>query len=184
MTRQDIRLTGTSYAVLGLVRHLGRATPYDLKQLLTETIENFWPVPHTTFYAEPARLAGAGYLHEDQEQGGRRRKRYELTDRGRAALEAWAAEPSTTPPQVHDEGLLKVFLGADPERAFAERRSWHEAKVAELEGYRALADEALAALADDAPERAPVVAMRNSLDAGIAFHRTYLQLFAVERERG
>src|SRR5438105_2892799 len=112
MTRQEeIRMSGTSYAVLGLVRYLGRATPYDLKRLIAESIENFWPVPHTTFYAEPARLTRAGYLHEEQEPGGRRRKLYELTDKGRAALEQWVADTDAAAPQVRDEGVLKVFLG-------------------------------------------------------------------------
>ena len=51
------RLTSTSYAVLSLLELLGEATSYDLKQALVRSIENFWRVPHTTFYEEPARLA-------------------------------------------------------------------------------------------------------------------------------
>jgi len=73
MTSKPIRLTGTSYAVLSLLELSGPATVYDLKQSLEQSIENFWPVPHTTFYAEPARLAAAGLLTEQQEDGGRRR---------------------------------------------------------------------------------------------------------------
>jgi hypothetical protein len=53
MTRKSIRLGGTSYAVLTLLELLGPSTPYDLKQALERSIENFWPVPHTSFYAEP-----------------------------------------------------------------------------------------------------------------------------------
>ena len=68
MEGNPIRLSGTSYAVLSLIGFLGEATPYDLKRTMALSIENFWPVPHTTFYAEPARLAAAGYLEERQEQ--------------------------------------------------------------------------------------------------------------------
>ena len=56
--------------MLSLLELLGAATPYDLKQALERSIENFWPVPHTTFYAEPARLAAAGLLSEQQEAAG------------------------------------------------------------------------------------------------------------------
>ena len=135
MKSKPIRLTSTSYAVLSLLELLGEATPYDLKQALERSIENFWPVPHTTFYEEPARLAQAGYLSQRQESGGRRRKRYKLTDSGREALRDWADTPGAAPPQYRDEGMLKVFAGADPQAVFAGRGDWHRAKLAELEGY-------------------------------------------------
>src|SRR5687767_11938948 len=105
-----MKLTTTSYAVLGLVDLLGEATPYDLKGAIEQSIDHFWPVPHTTFYAEPARLAKGGMLSESQEEGGRRRKHYTLTDAGREALRTWVARPQVAPPQLHDEMLLKIFL--------------------------------------------------------------------------
>jgi PadR family transcriptional regulator AphA len=120
---------------LSLLDLLGEATPYDLKQALERSIENFWPVPHTTFYDEPARLAKAGYLSQSQEAGGRRRKRYALTDTGRTALREWADSPGAPPSQYRDEGMLKVFAGANPRVVFAGRGDWHRAKLAELEGY-------------------------------------------------
>lgn len=181
MTRQEpIRLSGTSYAVLGFVRHLGRATPYDLKQLIAESLDNFWPVPHTTFYAEPTRLAAAGYLREEQEAGGRRRKLYELTDEGRAVLEAWVADPVASPPQLRDEGVLKVFLGADPAAIFGQRRAWHEDKVAELGRYLEGIEAALAEESGDATHRRSLEGIATSLAAGAAFHRTYLTLLDEE----
>jgi PadR family transcriptional regulator, regulatory protein AphA len=129
------RLTTTSYAVLCLLDLAGEATPYELKQMLVNSIEHFWPIPHTTFYDEPARLAKAGYLSESQEQGGRRRKRYALTHLGREALRAWTQAPGAQPSQYRDEAMVKVFAGADPEAAFAGRIDWHRAQLAELEGY-------------------------------------------------
>ena len=135
MKSKSIRLTTTSYAVMSLLELLGEATPYDLKQALEQSTQNFWPVPHTTFYEEPARLAQAGYLSQSQESGGRRRKRYALTDSGHEALREWANSPATTPSQFRDEGMLKVFAGADPQVVYAGRGDWHRAKLAELEGY-------------------------------------------------
>ena len=82
MSREPVRLSGTSYAVLGLVSVWGPCTPYDLKGAIETTVANFWPVPHTTFYVEPARLAEAGLLAVDQEDHGRRRKLYSITAAG------------------------------------------------------------------------------------------------------
>src|SRR5437763_12769613 len=136
MALRDIRLSPSSYAVMALLRAAGgESTPYELKQLLEKSVENFWPVPHTTFYAEPARLAAGGFLSERQEPGGRRRKLYALTEKGREALEAWThAEPSA-PPQLRDEGVLKIFAGADPLPILRRRAEWHRRKLAEPERY-------------------------------------------------
>ncbi|HEX8753697.1 MAG TPA: helix-turn-helix transcriptional regulator, partial [Solirubrobacterales bacterium] len=111
MKSKPIRLTGTSYALLALLQEFGEMTSYEIKGKLESSIENFWPVPHTTAYEEPARLAAAGYLSARQEEGGRRRRSYAVTDAGREALAAWAAEPTAAPPQLRDEVMLKVFAG-------------------------------------------------------------------------
>jgi PadR family transcriptional regulator AphA len=167
-----IRLTTTSYAVLGLLDMLGEATPYDLKQALEHSIENFWPVPHTTFYEEPARLAKAGYLSQTQEAGGRRRKSYALTEAGREALRAWADSPGAPPSQYRDEGMLKVFAGADPMVVFAGRADWHRSKLAEFEGYL----EALRACEPDASQHRPSGA-EATLIGGIEYHRQMGAIF-------
>jgi DNA-binding PadR family transcriptional regulator len=131
----DIKLTSMSYVVLGLVSQLGSATPYDLKRAVELTVSNFWPTPHTTLYAEPARLAAAGYLDEDQEPGGRRRKQYTMTPKGREALGAWLGDPQAAPPVMHDEAMLKVFFGADPAPLAERKREWHREQLALLDHY-------------------------------------------------
>jgi DNA-binding PadR family transcriptional regulator len=170
--RNPIRLTSTSYAVLALFEHLGEATSYDVKQALERSIENFWPVPHTTAYDEPARLAEAGYLSVSQEPGGRRRKRYALTDAGRAALRAWAAEPTAAGPQLRDEVLLKIFAGADPLPLLHARAVWHRTKLAELEGYLENVRGASEWLG---PER--------TLIAGVSYHRKMLEVLDAVLDR-
>ena len=106
MKSKSIKLTGTSYALLALLAEFGEMTSYDIKQALESSIQNFWPVPHTTAYEEPARLAAAGYLSARQEEGGRRRRVYSLTESGRQALAEWAADPASTPPLLRDEAML------------------------------------------------------------------------------
>jgi PadR family transcriptional regulator AphA len=167
MKGKSIRLTTTSYALLALLDQLGEATSYDIKQALDHSIQNFWPVPHTTAYEEPARLAQAGYLSVEQEAGGRRRKRYKLTAAGGEALRAWAAEPGIAPPQLRDEMLVKVFAGADPAPLLPTRVEWHEAKLQELAGYL---EKVRAAEGWEASER--------TLLAGLAYHRKMLELLA------
>jgi PadR family transcriptional regulator AphA len=169
MSDRQIRLTTTSYAVLSLLEVLGEGTPYDLKQALEHSIENFWPVPHTTFYEEPARLASAGYLSERREDGGRRRKLYSLTDAGRVALRTWADSPELAPQQLRDEGLLKIFAGADPRVVFAKRGVWHREKLLELEGYL---EHVRAIEAGECEQRWRGAEM--TLLAGIAYHRQML----------
>jgi PadR family transcriptional regulator AphA len=111
---QDIQLTPTSYIVLGLLSQAGEATPYELKQMVNFSVGHFWSVPRSQLYAEPARLARAGYLTEGQEPDGRRRKRYALTEHGQEALQRWTGAPTHELTELRDLAFLKLFFGADP----------------------------------------------------------------------
>jgi DNA-binding PadR family transcriptional regulator len=169
-----IKLTGTSYALFALLKEFGDLTSYEIKQALESSIQNFWPVPHTTAYEEPARLAAAGYLSARQEEGGRRRRVYSLTEKGREALAEWAAEPSAAPPQLREEVMLKVFAGADPARLVEARIAWHRDKLEELRGYLG-------------PVRASegFEGSERTLIAGIAYEEKMLELLeSVERAVG
>jgi PadR family transcriptional regulator, regulatory protein AphA len=165
MNFKPIRLTPTSYALLALLDQLGEATPYEIKQAMEASIENFWPVPHTTAYEEPARLAAGGYLSVRQEEEGRRRKVYSLTDEGRAALAAWAGEATAAPPQIRDELLLKLFAGADPGPLLKARMAWHKEKLAELQGYL-----------DEVHGKDEWRPSEIVLTAGMGYHRKMLEL--------
>lgn len=165
MKSKPIRLTSTSYALLALLEQLGEATPYEIKQAMDKSIENFWPVPHTTAYEEPARLANGGYLSVRQEEAGRRRKTYALTKAGREALAAWAADAEVAAPQLRDEVILKIFAGADPLVFLEPRRAWHREKLTELEGYLRETSE------DEAWQRSAL-----TLTAGVTYHRKMLEM--------
>jgi PadR family transcriptional regulator, regulatory protein AphA len=133
---QEIRLTPTSYIVLGLLDQVGEATPYDLKRLVGMSVGYFWSVQHAQLYSEPERLARAGYLTEDQEQGGRRRKRYAITARGREAIAAWRAEPPEELAEMREPALLKLFFGAEPAELANTQLSAHRRRLAEYEEIR------------------------------------------------
>jgi PadR family transcriptional regulator AphA len=165
MKSKPIKLTGNSYAVMALLSEFGESTSYEIKQALEKSIENFWPVPHTTAYEEPARLATAGYLEARQEEAGRRRRVYSLTDQGRQALAEWTSDPVAAAPQLRDEVMLKVFAGADPGALVAGRIEWHRRKLEELRGYIDEVEEA-----DGFPGSA------RTLLAGVAYHEKMLEL--------
>ena len=122
-----------SQIVLGLISAAGEASPYDLKQMAAVSIGNFWSLPHSQLYAEPARLAGAGYLIERREDHGRRRKLYALTDRGREAQRQWLEVLTPEPYMLRDLALLKPFFGADVQALARVQLETHRRKLAEYE---------------------------------------------------
>jgi len=162
---QEIRLTPTSYIVLGLLDQVGEATPYDLKRLVSISVGYFWSLQHAQLYTEPERLARAGYLTEEQEQSGRRRKRYALTGRGREALAAWRAEPPEELAEMREPALLKLFFGADPRKLAGAQLAAHRRRLAEYEEIR-----------DRIP---PQAAQGNllALEAGIRHEHTWIEFW-------
>ena len=135
----EIDLTHTSYIVLGMLSmFVGEATPYDLKRMVAASVGQFWTLPHSQLYSEPARLAHGGYLTENREHGGRRRKLYSLTDTGREALNDWLHVFTPEPYVLRDPALLKLFFGADAHDLAEGQLATHRQKLAEYEAYAAL----------------------------------------------
>ena len=136
----ELRAGPVSYLVLGMVALRGRSTSYDLKRFVQLTVGNFWPFPHTQLYAEPARLAELGLLEETREETGRRRRYYTITEQGREVLGEWLGEPTTSPMEYRDLGLLKLFFGelAEPEQMEALAAEQAEAQRRQLAEYEAL----------------------------------------------
>ena len=152
---QEMRLTPTSYIVLGLLELAGESTPYGLKQLVSTSVGNFWTLHHAQLYTEPERLAKGGYVSERRERGGRRRKLYELNAKGRRALDDWRAEGTSSLGELREPAVLKLFFGADPAQLASVQLPAHRAKLAE---YEAIRD----AMPDDVPD-----GPRLALEAGI-----------------
>jgi DNA-binding PadR family transcriptional regulator len=156
---QGIRLTPTSYIVLGLLEMAGESTPYGLKQRVAGSVGYFWTVQHAQLYTEPARLARGGYVTEKREETGRRRKLYSITERGRRALDDWRTETTTDLAELREPALLKLFFGADPEALAAVQIPANRARLRE---YEAIRD----SMRDEVPE-----GPRQALEMGIRFER-------------
>jgi DNA-binding PadR family transcriptional regulator len=165
MAKRDIRLTPTSYIVLGLIDAAGRATPYDLKRVHQQGIGGFWELNHAQIYAEPDRLVAGGFLSVEQEEGGRRRKVYELTDAGRAAFSDWLASPTEEFTELRDPGLLQLFFGASPGPLAEAQRRIHADRLAEYERLR------------DSDARHWPPGPRLVLDSGIGHEREWLRFW-------
>jgi PadR family transcriptional regulator, regulatory protein AphA len=166
------RLTPTSYIVLGLLDQAGEATPYRLKQMVGVSVGFFWKLQHAQLYTEPERLAKGGYVTEEQETGGRRRKLYRITGKGREALAEWRAEPSGQMYEVRDLGLLKLFFGAEP-KPLAEAQL--EAHSAELEEYERIRE----TMPPGLPE-----GQRLALELGMRQARTWIEFWDEVRQGG
>lgn len=161
----SIRLSTTSYAVLGLLERCQPATPYQLKQVAQVSIFHFWTIPHTQLYTECARLAEAGLLAEEREQTGRRRRLYRLTGAGREALDDWRSNPESDLYELRDPGLLKLFIGAEPVALAQRQLEWHQQRLALYEQF--------AASADGLPD-----GPRLALEAGIGHEREYVRFWS------
>jgi DNA-binding PadR family transcriptional regulator len=161
----DIRLTPTSYIVLGMLGIAGESTPYELKQGVAASLGNFWSLQHAQLYSEPERLAAAGYVTERREKVGRRRRHYRITAKGRRALADWVAETTDDLPELRDPALLKVFFGADPGPLATRQLAAHRAKLEEYERILELGEHLL-----EGP--------RITLEGGIAHEKQWLRFWS------
>lgn len=139
LTVSAVRLSTTSYVVLGMIALRGPSTPYDLKRAVGHSVGYFWTFPHAQLYSEPDRLADAGLLALSVEETGRRRKTYSLTGAGREALRTWLASPTDEHFQMRDIAELKLFFNevGDPSNRSnlaAEQIKQHEQRIAVYEG--------------------------------------------------
>ena len=100
--------------------------------------------PLVVFRDGPAgRRARLGLLTENQEENGRRRRLFSITDAGREELRHWLESPSREQTEVRDLGLLKLYFAGltSPERIRQmadEQIALHEERLAE---YDALSEE-------------------------------------------
>jgi DNA-binding PadR family transcriptional regulator len=160
-------LTPVSYVVLGLVSE-GATTSYDMKLRVATSVGYFWNFPHSQLYAEPAQLVALGLLAEEQEQGGRRRRVYTLTDAGRSALEEWLRTPTGEPTQVRDIGLLKLFFG----------QGMTDEDVVSLAAAQEEAHRARLAVYEKLEQRVEIPHHGATLRAGLRFERLFAEFWA------
>ena len=135
----DVKTT-TANALLGMLS-LGDRSGYELKQMIGESIGNFWNESFGQIYPTLKRLETDGLVSaEEGERAGS--KVYSLTESGRGRLAEWL-EVMPRPQVPRNELLLKLFFGnlMPPERLTEQVGEWRRSLVAELTLYRARAEE-------------------------------------------
>lgn len=132
----------TSPATYGLLGLLASRpwTGYELTRQVQRSLRFAWPTSEGHLYREQRRLVELGWATVEDEPAGRRtRKRYTITTAGRRALRQWHTTP-TQEPQLHVEGILRVFFGDQStpgELAGVMRSTAEQARqmLAELHGF-------------------------------------------------
>ena len=164
------KLTPFSYVILVLVGESG-AGPHDLVRMMRDG-RVYWTAPESQYYAEPKRLAAAGYLDASKQPGRTHaRTHYTLTDQGRQALAEWLATPARFS-RVQSEPVVRLlgFEYADRGVLLESLRAL-EAELDELDASLVAQREREAGL----PHRAKVLAINRRLAEGIlAAHRDWI----------
>ncbi|MFE5813793.1 PadR family transcriptional regulator [Streptomyces sp. NPDC056479] len=167
----DVRLTTSSYLVLGIIDKLGEASAYDVKGEAARTVAPFWSVPHAQVYAQCDRLLEAGLVSLVRQESGRNRRVLALTEQGRAALQEWLADPAFVPVEARERGILKLWFGGRPEVLSPVQVDEHRQA---LRSYEELADEVGELLTPG---------QREALEFGIRYERMMVDFWTWVRHR-
>ncbi|GAB3464480.1 PadR family transcriptional regulator [Streptomonospora sediminis] len=132
------RLSTTSYVVLGMIAMRGPSTSYDLKRAIGHSVGYFWHFPHAQLYSEPKRLEDLGLLESEEEESGRRRRTYSVTEAGRTALRSWLGEPTEQHFELRDIAEIKLFFNEfaaprDIARLATDQLRQHRERIREYE---------------------------------------------------
>lgn len=106
---KQVRLTTTSFAVLGMIA-ARPATAYELAKRMGTNFEYFWPAARSHLHTEVKKLAALGLVDGRASAiGNRRRTTYTVTEAGGRSLSEWLARPPQTF-RLEMEGLVRLYL--------------------------------------------------------------------------
>jgi DNA-binding PadR family transcriptional regulator len=105
-----LRLSTTSYVVLGMVAIRGSSTTYEIQRALERTLGWFWAFTQTSLYNESSRLAELGLLTVDVEHTGRHRKLYTIAPEGLRLVQEWLRTAPDGPMEIRDLAQVKLFF--------------------------------------------------------------------------
>jgi DNA-binding PadR family transcriptional regulator len=136
----------TQFAILGLLQ-LGPMSGYDLKQMVDESIGNFWREGWGRIYPTLHGLEAAGLVAKrtekktgktGQKRGRPERNVYTLRPAGRKRLREWLSR-DWTPEVYRNELLLKIFFGGNAAPGVTRRHveRFREQCAAEIATYEA-----------------------------------------------
>ena len=148
-------LVTVQHALLGLLHDEPRHG-YELKQAFDRILSPQRAVPFGQVYASLARLERDGRIAVEsvERAEGPDRKRYSITEAGRATLESWLAEPLAPEPHLQADLYVKVvlaiLLGPSHDALLDRQRRAHLQRMRQLTAVRRTAALPTALLADHA----------------------------------
>lgn len=105
-----MKLRQPAYLILGMLR-LGAGTGYEIKRRVEVSTRYFSTISQVQIYPLLKELEQAGLLRgQADNRGGRRRRLYDVTSEGEAALVEWIEREEPLDLELRDVGLLKVFF--------------------------------------------------------------------------
>ncbi len=171
---KGVRLRPPDYVVLGMVR-LGAQSGYDIKKSVRDLIRFFWTISEAQIYPSLDRLERAALVRgRSAPQGRRRRRNFDITPQGEAALRGWLTGGEAMPFELRDIGLVKLFFADALDRADA---------LGLLQAIIERSRERVAALNRIEPEarRKGAAGIRHpalTLSLGVAFHKAIIDVCA------
>jgi PadR family transcriptional regulator AphA len=133
-----MELNSVAKVILGFLSR-EEMSGYDIKLRVDESTRFFWAASYGQIYPELKRLETDGLIEgTDTPQGGRARRVYRITEKGREALTSWMLDTGSTV-ELRHEGLLKVFFadalesGEDRISVLESMAAIHRRQVRELE---------------------------------------------------
>lgn len=98
------------YAILGMLDLIGEQSGYDLSTYFDMMAGNVWSADRPQIYRTLAKLHTEELVNErEDEESGRGRKLYQITDKGQTALQKWL-ESDWELINYRDPNLLKLFF--------------------------------------------------------------------------
>lgn len=103
-----VKTNYAKYIVLGMLSY-GPMTGYEMKSWVKEALSYMWDISYGQIYPTLAQLEKnkLATMAEERSAGGRPRKVYQITDKGREELRAWLRAPETKEYEL----LLKMCFG-------------------------------------------------------------------------
>jgi DNA-binding PadR family transcriptional regulator len=167
-----MKLGPPDYVVLGMIRQ-GARSGYAIKRAVEMSIRFFWTISQAQIYPGLARLERAGLVRGKPEPLGRRRRRtFDLTQSGEAALREWLVREEPIPFELRDIGLVKLYFANALERDGAQAllTAMRERSKDRLKAFRSIALEA-----EREAERGDLYPLL-TLRMGIAFHQAIIDV--------
>ncbi|MFC4117270.1 PadR family transcriptional regulator [Nonomuraea zeae] len=121
------------YALLGFLS-TEPTSGYDLAREFGESLGWFWHASHTQIYPELRRLESQGLVTSTMtdDNPGKPKRTYQLTEQGAAELREWLAQPVEYPPVRDAERVKLMFLDTAPVEVIREHLSTHRRHYEDL----------------------------------------------------